>query len=131
MDATLFWDRFDGRWLRGSEFHYPERPQNLPSLKPVENWPKPAARDLRYSKLSARTVTQCSMPCHSRTSLVPATGRSTGRVLRSAASLVAYCFAIVFTPASRSRISAPPPDQLPLLDLTADDYEQEESEGRG
>jgi Phage terminase, small subunit len=24
-----------------------------------------------------------------------------------------------FTPASRSRISAPPPDQLPLLDLTA------------
>jgi hypothetical protein len=36
-----------------------------------------------------------------------------------------------FTPASRSRISAPPPDQLPLLDLTADDYEQEESERRG
>jgi hypothetical protein len=35
------------------------------------------------------------------------------------------------TPASRSRISAPPPDQLPLLDLTADDYEQEESERRG
>ncbi len=29
-----------------------------------------------------------------------------------------------FTPASRSRISAPPPDQLPLLDLTRDDYEQ-------
>lgn len=36
-----------------------------------------------------------------------------------------------FTPASRSRISVPPPDQLPLLDLTADDYEQEESERRG
>jgi P27 family predicted phage terminase small subunit len=30
-----------------------------------------------------------------------------------------------FTPASRSRISVPPPDQLPLLDLTMDDYEQE------
>src|SRR5258708_23722169 len=30
-----------------------------------------------------------------------------------------------FTPASRSRISAPPPDQLPLLDLTMTDYEQE------
>jgi hypothetical protein len=30
-----------------------------------------------------------------------------------------------FTPASRSRISAPPPDQLPLLDLTMADYEQE------
>jgi hypothetical protein len=29
-----------------------------------------------------------------------------------------------FTPASRSRISAPPPDQLPLLDLTSRDYEQ-------
>ena len=29
-----------------------------------------------------------------------------------------------FTPASRSRITAPPPDQLPLLDLTRDDYEQ-------
>jgi phage terminase small subunit len=36
-----------------------------------------------------------------------------------------------FTPASRSRISAPPPDQLPLLDLIANDYEEEESEGRG
>jgi hypothetical protein len=36
-----------------------------------------------------------------------------------------------FTPASRSRISAPPPDQLPLLNLTADDYEEEEpDEGR-
>jgi hypothetical protein len=36
-----------------------------------------------------------------------------------------------FTPASRSRISAPPPDQVPLLDLTTDDYEQEESEHGG
>jgi P27 family predicted phage terminase small subunit len=35
-----------------------------------------------------------------------------------------------FTPASRSRISVPPPDQLPLLDLTMDDYE-EDSEGAG
>jgi hypothetical protein len=31
-----------------------------------------------------------------------------------------------FTPASRSRISVPPADQLPLLDLTADDYEEGE-----
>jgi hypothetical protein len=22
MDAILFWDRFQGRWLRGTEFHY-------------------------------------------------------------------------------------------------------------
>src|SRR5262245_30220837 len=36
-----------------------------------------------------------------------------------------------FTPASRSRISAPPPDQLPLLDLTAHDYEEEDLKGGG
>ena len=35
-----------------------------------------------------------------------------------------------FTPASRSRISAPPPDQLPLLDLTRDDYGGKESEDK-
>lgn len=29
-----------------------------------------------------------------------------------------------FTPASRSRISAPPPEQLPL-DLSFDDYEED------
>jgi phage terminase small subunit len=28
-----------------------------------------------------------------------------------------------FTPASRSRISAPPSDQLPLLELAVDEYE--------
>ena len=47
MDAILFWDRFEGRWLRGTEFHYPERPDNLPSLKPLENWPKFNPRNLR------------------------------------------------------------------------------------
>jgi len=47
MDAILFWDRFEGRWLRGSEFHYPERPKNLPSLKPLENWPSFNPRDMR------------------------------------------------------------------------------------
>jgi hypothetical protein len=47
MDAILFWDRFEGRWLRGSEFHCPERPQNLPLLKPLENWPKFNPRDAR------------------------------------------------------------------------------------
>ena len=36
-----------------------------------------------------------------------------------------------FTPASRSRISAPPPDQLPLLELAADDYEEEVRRGWG
>jgi len=40
MDAILFWNRFEGRPLRSSEFYYPERPENLSSLKPLENWPK-------------------------------------------------------------------------------------------
>lgn len=40
MDAILFWDRFRGRWLRGSEFHYPEKPENLPQLKPLRDWPE-------------------------------------------------------------------------------------------
>jgi hypothetical protein len=30
MDAILFCDRFKGCWLLGSEFHYPERPADLP-----------------------------------------------------------------------------------------------------
>jgi hypothetical protein len=36
-----------------------------------------------------------------------------------------------FTPASRSRISVPPPDQLPLLEFTEADYEEEAPEGGG
>jgi hypothetical protein len=40
LDAMQFWDRFEGRWLRGSEFHYPERPKDLPPMKPLKNWPK-------------------------------------------------------------------------------------------
>ena len=47
MDAILFWARFEGRWLRGTEFHYLERPEDLPSLKPLENWPKFNPRNLR------------------------------------------------------------------------------------
>jgi hypothetical protein len=47
MDAILFWDRFQGRWLRGTEFHFPERPANLPSLKPLQNSPKFNPRDTR------------------------------------------------------------------------------------
>ncbi|WP_439925565.1 hypothetical protein [Nitrobacter sp. JJSN] len=33
LDAIQFWDRFEGRWLRGEEFIYPERPQGLPQLR--------------------------------------------------------------------------------------------------
>jgi hypothetical protein len=40
MHAILFWKRFENRWLCGTEFHYPERQENLPALKPLENWPK-------------------------------------------------------------------------------------------
>ncbi|MEH2480169.1 hypothetical protein V1282_003526 [Nitrobacteraceae bacterium AZCC 2146] len=40
MDAIQFWDRFEGRWLLGSEFHYPERPKDLPPMKPLKGWPK-------------------------------------------------------------------------------------------
>jgi hypothetical protein len=35
MNAILFWDGFEVRWLRGSESHYPERPKDLPSMKPL------------------------------------------------------------------------------------------------
>jgi hypothetical protein len=35
MDAILFWNRFQARWLRGDEFHYPEAPQGLPPLKDI------------------------------------------------------------------------------------------------
>jgi hypothetical protein len=40
LDAIQFWDRFEGRWFPGSEFHYPERPKDLPPMKPLNNWPK-------------------------------------------------------------------------------------------
>ena len=33
LDAIRFWDRFDGRWLRGEEFIYPDRPHGLPRLR--------------------------------------------------------------------------------------------------
>jgi hypothetical protein len=37
LDAIQFWDRFKGRWLRGEEFIYPDRPQGLPQLRePVD-----------------------------------------------------------------------------------------------
>ncbi|MCR6732858.1 MAG: hypothetical protein NVV83_01585 [Afipia sp.] len=40
LDAIQFWDAFNGRWLRGSEFHYPERPKDLPPLKLIKDWQK-------------------------------------------------------------------------------------------
>jgi hypothetical protein len=29
LDAMMFWDRFKGRWMRGEEFFFPERPANM------------------------------------------------------------------------------------------------------
>lgn len=40
MDAIQFWDRFNGRWLRGSEFHYPERPKDLLPMKELRGFPE-------------------------------------------------------------------------------------------
>jgi hypothetical protein len=40
LDAMQFWDKFEGRWLRGTEFHFPERPKDLPPMKSFKNWPK-------------------------------------------------------------------------------------------
>jgi hypothetical protein len=36
LDAMMMWNRFEGRWLRGEEFSYPERPENMPTMKEVE-----------------------------------------------------------------------------------------------
>jgi hypothetical protein len=33
LEAIQFWDQFEGRWLHGEEFIYPERPTNLPKMK--------------------------------------------------------------------------------------------------
>ena len=35
LDAMMAWDRFQGRWLRGEEFSYPERPEKMPTMKEV------------------------------------------------------------------------------------------------
>jgi hypothetical protein len=36
LDAMMFWDRFQGRWLRGDEFFYPERPDGMPTMKELK-----------------------------------------------------------------------------------------------
>lgn len=33
LDAIMFWNEFEGRWLVGEEFIYPDRPDNLPRMK--------------------------------------------------------------------------------------------------
>ncbi len=43
MDAILFWNHFQARWLRGSEFYFPDKPADLPQLKlpPAYRFSKP------------------------------------------------------------------------------------------
>jgi hypothetical protein len=54
-----------------------------------------------------------------------------GLANRQAELMMSIASEFGFTPASRSRISTPPQDQLPLLDLTANDYAQKEPDSRG
>ena len=35
FDAIRFWDKFDGRWMLGNDFHFPERPKDLPRMQPL------------------------------------------------------------------------------------------------
>jgi hypothetical protein len=36
----MFWDKFGGRWLRHKDFFYPDRPENLPTMKEPPNLDK-------------------------------------------------------------------------------------------
>lgn len=36
QDAILFWDAFQGRWMLGDSFYYPERPAGLEKLKGLD-----------------------------------------------------------------------------------------------
>ncbi len=44
LDAIQFWDRFDGRSLRGEEFIYPDRPKGLPQLREPPSERQPAVK---------------------------------------------------------------------------------------
>jgi hypothetical protein len=33
FDALRFWDKFEGRWMLGNDFHFPQRPNDLPVMK--------------------------------------------------------------------------------------------------
>jgi hypothetical protein len=40
LDAMMFWEHFQGRWLRDTDFFYPDRPEKIPAMKPVPNLEK-------------------------------------------------------------------------------------------
>jgi hypothetical protein len=33
LDAMMFWDKFEGRWMRHNDFFYPDRPDDMPLMK--------------------------------------------------------------------------------------------------
>jgi hypothetical protein len=35
FDGIRFWDRFDGRWMQGNDFHFPPRPKDLSPMQPL------------------------------------------------------------------------------------------------
>lgn len=39
LEAIQFWAEFEGRWLVGEEFCFPEKPANLPAMKQPPKWP--------------------------------------------------------------------------------------------
>ena len=48
-EAMMFWDRFEGKWLLGSKFVIPARPDDIPKMKEperVKTWTRKAP-DLR------------------------------------------------------------------------------------
>lgn len=56
LDAMIMWNRFEGRWLRGEEFSYPERPENIPTMKEVatvKSWNTKPPDLRRYGKMTA------------------------------------------------------------------------------
>jgi hypothetical protein len=40
VDAIIFWDRFEGRWMRHDDFFYPDRPEDMPIMKEPPNFEK-------------------------------------------------------------------------------------------
>jgi len=40
VDALMFWDRFEGRWLRHKDFFYPDRPDDMPVMRVPPNFEK-------------------------------------------------------------------------------------------
>lgn len=40
IEAVAFWDRFEGRWLYGGEFFYPDRPDDLDKVMPLLEPPR-------------------------------------------------------------------------------------------